>query len=135
MIYKLFTSLYKHTNKAVIIASLWTALIFVACFIPGSSVPKVQLPLIDKWVHFFIFGGFSFLWYFVLKSPTWTKSICICLLALGLGYAVELVQGSGWVTNRSYELNDVIADGIGGIIGTIMYVILFKIIDHNQKIA
>lgn len=128
MIYKLFNSLYKHTNKAVVIASLWTALIFVACFIPGSSVPKVNLPLIDKWVHFIIFGGFSFLWYFVLKSPTWIKSISISLLALLVGYAVELIQGSGWVINRGYELNDVIADGIGGIIGTILYVITFHVI-------
>lgn len=126
MIYKLFNSLYKHTNKAVVIALLWTALIFVACFIPGSSVPKVHIPLIDKWVHFFIFGGFSFLWYFVLKSPTWFKSISISLLALLVGYAVELIQGSDWVVNRAYEVNDVIADGIGGIIGTILYVIMFK---------
>src|SRR5690606_9293175 len=108
-----------HTSKAVLIASIWTAFILFACFIPGSSIPKVNIPLADKWVHFIIFAGFSYLWYFTFTKVTVLNSLFLMVLAAGLGYMVEIIQGSGWVVNRSYEWNDVAADSIGGIIGVV----------------
>lgn len=50
----------------------------------------------------------------------------LILLAFVVGYMVELIQGSSWVIGRAYEVNDVIADGIGGIIGVFLYIIIEK---------
>lgn len=52
-----------------------------------------------------------------------------------IGFIVELIQGSSWVVGRAYEVNDVIADGIGGILGVVLYIIIekrvLKIIDNE----
>lgn len=124
MIERLFKYFQSNKKWAVLIASIWTALILFACFIPGSNVPKVNLPLIDKWVHFIIFASFSFLWYVVVKRKSTKNSILLFLTATLFGYLVEVIQGSGLVANRSYELNDVIADAIGGLLGVVLYLLL-----------
>ena len=116
----------QHKFWAVLIAIIWTALIFVACFLPGNELPNVQIPMIDKWVHFLIFAGFSFLWYLTMPKANALKTCFLILLSFAIGYMVELIQGSSWVKGRAYEVNDVIADGIGGIIGVILYIIVEK---------
>lgn len=123
MIANVFKYLQSNKSKAVLIAIVWTALILLACFIPGSSIPKVDIPLIDKWVHFLIFAIFTFLWYFVANKTSIKNSIILICAATLLGYVVEIIQGSGIVVNRSYETNDIIADSIGGIIGVVLFLI------------
>jgi VanZ family protein len=118
---KIFKYFQTHPSKAVLIASIWTAFILFACFIPGSTLPKVAIPLIDKWVHFVIFAGFSFLWYFPFKKVNFFNATLLIVLSFGLGYLVEKIQGSGWVINRSYEWNDVVADTLGGVIGVLLF--------------
>lgn len=125
----------QHKIWAVLIAIIWTALIFIACFLPGNEIPNVQIPMIDKWVHFVIFAGFSFLWYLTVPKATVFKSILLIILSFLIGFIVELIQGSSWVVGRAYEVNDVIADGIGGILGVVLYIIIekraLKIIDNE----
>lgn len=127
----LFRYLITHSSKAVLLATIWTAFILLACFIPGTTLPKVAVPLIDKWVHFIIFAGFTYLWYFRFKKPNLKSSLILIILATGLGYLVEIIQGSDWVSNRSYEVNDVIADSIGGILGVILFIISYKIYKYQ----
>ncbi|KAA5534440.1 VanZ family protein [Taibaiella lutea] len=114
MLFNFFT---KNKTRAKIIAVLWTLMIFVACLIPGRDVPSVHFPLIDKWVHFVIFGGFSFLWLAVFQTTNIRKRVLLFLLAVLTGYLVELLQGSGITSGRSYDLWDVLADSIGGALG------------------
>jgi len=125
----------QHKIWAVLIAIIWTALIFIACFLPGNEIPNVQIPMIDKWVHFVIFAGFSFLWYLSVPKATVFKSLLLIILSFLIGFIVELIQGSSWVVGRAYEVNDVIADGIGGILGVVLYIIIekrvLKIIDNE----
>ena len=125
----------QHKFWAVLIAIIWTALIFIACFLPGNEIPNVQIPMIDKWVHFVIFAGFSFLWYLSVPKATVFKSLLLIILSFLIGFIVELIQGSSWVVGRAYEVNDVIADGIGGILGVVLYIIIekrvLKIIDNE----
>jgi VanZ family protein len=123
LIAKIFHYLQSNKSKAVLIAIVWTAFILLACFIPGSTIPKVNIPLIDKWVHFIIFAGFTFLWYCVANKISFTNSILLIIIASLLGYTVEIIQGSGLVKNRNYETNDIIADAIGGILGVIIFLI------------
>ncbi len=114
---------------AVCIAIIWTALILFACFIPSDNIPKVNVPLMDKWVHFVIFAGFSFLWLCVWQNANAGPLIIIFVLSVALGYSVELIQGSNLVRGRSYETNDVIADAIGGALGCVLYKLF------NKKLA
>lgn len=106
-------------------AIIWTVLIFIACLMPGNDVPDVHIPMIDKYVHFIIFAGFSFLWLCTIKNAGLRSGVIIFLLSVATGYLVELLQGSGITRGRSYDLMDVLADAIGGIIGVILF-FLFK---------
>ena len=117
----LFLFFTKSKPRVLVFAIIWTLLIFSACLIPGRDVPEVDIPLADKWVHFIIFGGFSFLWLCNFKSTNLTKRICIFLLTVLTGYVVELLQDSGITSGRSYDLMDVLADSIGGALGIIIF--------------
>lgn len=117
----LFFFFTKNKNRAVFIAAVWTLLILVACFIPGRDVPDVHVPLIDKWVHLVLFGGFTFLWLCIRRQPVPLTGLLVFLASVALGYLVELVQGSGITSGRSYDLYDVLADSIGGLLGVLLY--------------
>lgn len=114
-------SAFRSHQKMRLVAVLWTILIFVACLIPGREVPHVSIPLADKWVHLIIFAGFSFLWLCTIKAAGAKAGWLMLLLSLALGYTVELLQGSGITTGRSYDLYDVLADGIGGALGILLF--------------
>jgi VanZ family protein len=117
----IFLFFYQHKRRVLVCSILWTIMILIACLIPGDEVPDVHIPLIDKWVHFIIFGGFAFLWLCRFKQATIKTGLSIFVLTLLLGYVVELLQGSGITTGRSYDLYDVLADGIGGLLGTVLF--------------
>ena len=61
MIRQLFTARSHYKKRAKSAAIVWTLLIFIACFVPGKEIPDLRVPFADKWVHFILFGGFSFL--------------------------------------------------------------------------
>ncbi len=115
----------QNKKLAVWIAIIWTALILIACLIPGREIPNVHIPLMDKYVHFIIFAGFSFLWLCTRNRPHIATGVWIFIASVALGYLVELLQGSGITYGRSYEAADVLADAIGGLIGVLLF-FLFK---------
>jgi VanZ family protein len=108
-------------KRALVLAMLWTSGILLACLIPGNEVPDIHIPLIDKWVHFIIFAGFSFLWLSTFIPATTVKAVVIFILSVLLGYAVELLQDSGITTGRSYDVYDIVADTIGGALGVLLF--------------
>lgn len=122
----IFLFFYNHKKRTARIASLWTFLILVACLIPGRDVPDVQVPFADKWVHFGIFAGFSFLWTCTFKRASLRAALSTGILSVLLGYAVELLQGSGITEGRSYDLYDLLADSIGGILGLVLFFLLYR---------
>jgi VanZ family protein len=73
---------------------------------PGSQIPSTKLP-IDKLVHFVLFTGWTSA--FILDfNAKWVKA-----LAAGLLFALftELIQIP--IEKRSFDVNDVLADGAG----------------------
>jgi VanZ family protein len=128
----LFNFFIQNKTRAGIIAVLWTAAIFIACLIPGRDVPSVSFPLMDKWVHFIIFGGFSFLWLAVFQTTNVGKRMLLFLLAVLVGYLVELLQGSGITSGRSYDMWDVLADGVGGALGVILFYLMERKYKHGS---
>lgn len=100
-------------------AILWTFLILGACFVPGSEIPEVDVPLADKWVHMVLFGVFAFLWLCVKSSHALKRLLVVCLITALFGYGVELLQGALHdLLGRTYSEADALADAIGGILGT-----------------
>lgn len=129
---QLFYFFTANKNRAIIFTTLWTLLILVACIIPGREVPDVHLPFVDKWVHFLLFGGFSFLWLCTRVRPVWFTGILVFLAAVLLGYLVELIQGSGITSGRSYDVYDIYADAVGGLLGVLLFFLLRKILRKSN---
>jgi VanZ family protein len=121
---QIFTPASPYKKQAKIIAIIWTILIFIGCFTPGRELPKVDVPLIDKWVHIVLFGGFTFLW--LCTNPTRKPMALLRLLVIAilLGAFIEVMQGILTFLGRSMEFMDAVADSIGGFVGiTIFYII------------
>jgi hypothetical protein len=100
---------------------VWTLLISVLCFMPGSMVPSesgFKIPQFDKFVHIGMFGGFVFLWnlYLSKRIPELRKLLrlffLIYILGSAYGIASEFIQ-KYWIPGRDYDNEDIIADLIG----------------------
>lgn len=116
-----FTQQSRYKKIARFIAVLWTLLILFGCFMPAKQVPKVDVPLIDKWVHFTFFGGFALFWLFAWPSVHYGRLITIVLLGVFFGCMIEVFQGLLPALGRASELMDAVADSIGAILGVVAF--------------
>jgi VanZ family protein len=109
------------------LAIFWILLISILCFLPGSSLPKAgwldQISF-DKWVHFGLFAVLLFLWRFHFPAG---KSFYFILFgcAIVYGFGVEVIQHY-FISNRSFDLYDVVADLVGSIAGLWFWSWLYK---------
>ncbi|MBS1590267.1 MAG: VanZ family protein [Bacteroidetes bacterium] len=122
-------SLLQNKRRVRFIAILWTLLIFLLCLIPGRDIPDVHIPLIDKWVHFVLFGLFSLLWLLSFEKKSSLIALAVFAASILVGWCVELLQGQLSFLGRSYDPRDILADGIGGFLG----VVLFMVWHRNEK--
>ena len=117
MIKRIFSPQSPYKKQARFLALLWTLLIFIGCFTPAKDIPKVDVPLIDKWVHFILFGGFTFLWLCARPITNLRSLLALFFIAVSLGSFIELMQGLLTFLGRSMEFMDAVADSIGGLLG------------------
>lgn len=90
-----------------------TILLTVLCFMPSENLPSAN----DKTAHFISFMGLSFLWLNFSK-----KEIIVLLLCTLYGVFIEIGQFLLPESfHRSFEVLDMVADGIGVIIGYVFY--------------
>lgn len=110
--------------KKFTLAILWFLMVTVLLTLPGKDIPKISfLEAInfDKVVHIGLFCGLVFLFYWPVSktdlSSSTKKSILlkIALAALAYGIIMEFVQ-KYFIPNRSCDVSDMIADGIGGFL-------------------
>ncbi|MGX5818423.1 VanZ family protein [Chitinophaga lutea] len=107
----------------------WIILILFLCTMPGQSVPEVGLPYMDKIAHFGLFGGTVIL----LAYGYYRQKGDINLLALTMitfsvvlyGVAIEFIQ-KYFAENRSFDMLDVLADGLGAIAGALIFTFVGK---------
>jgi VanZ family protein len=121
---QLFTALHKYTKWARAAAILWTLLIFIACLWPGKDIPKVSVPFADKWVHFVLFGVFSFLWLCSYPGKGLGFAVIILLFSVFTGCLVEELQGALPALGRTKDVLDVLADSVGGMLGVAAFRVL-----------
>ncbi|MCB9065334.1 MAG: VanZ family protein [Chitinophagales bacterium] len=127
----IFTEQSPYKHRAKLLAIGWTLLIFILCFLPGNELPDIRIPFIDKWAHIILFGVFSFLW--MCGNPT-RKTIFLLIifgLSVFVGWMVEYIQGH-YVEGRTQDNMDTLADSVGGLIGIVLFVVLYNI--ANKKL-
>lgn len=128
-------------------AILWLIICTVLLTLPGSNFPKkdwLDKIWFDKWVHIFLFSVMVFLacMFWVENGKSSVKFrltfYAIAFSALVYGIIMELVQHY-WIPNRSFEYGDIIADGVGSLLGLVIFLKWLKKKDprrnggHNQN--
>jgi hypothetical protein len=109
--------------QAFIPGILCFMLTFYLLTLPGSAFPEqnwfksIQL---DKWIHIGMFATLVGLFYWPYKNQWLSKSfknkaIFISMLALAYGIVMEFVQ-KNYIPNRSFDVYDIVADGVGSFL-------------------
>ena len=113
-----------------VFAIIWLLIITTLLCTPGTKLPKVTWQdkiWLDKWVHVFLFMVLVILWGKVysnkkiIQNDTRKIFFQIMLLGFSYGIAMELVQ-KYFVPYRSFDLIDILADGVGCFIGYLISV-------------
>ena len=110
-------SIRKYPVSLVLIAAIWTV-----CLIPIPETPLNDVPMMDKWTHFVMFGVLSLCIiseyvYRHRKPKGWDVALVGMLLPFAMGGMIELAQAYCTGGNRSGDVMDWLADGIGVLIG------------------
>ena len=110
-------SIRKYPVSLFLIAAIWTV-----CLIPIPETPLNDVPMMDKWTHFVMFGVLSLCIiseyvYRHRKPKGWDVALVGMLLPFAMGGIIELAQAYCTGGNRSGDIMDWLADGIGVLIG------------------
>jgi len=123
-----------HNKKLLAIG--WNIVILFFCLINLSDfneVRKVNIPNIDKIVHFVFYTVSSYLWLRALLEARSSKKGTVIAVASGLilfGLTVEYLQDA-FTAQRSFEWLDVLSNTLGVLFGTTVYLVYIKWKPHN----
>ena len=115
----------KSLNLLILLNIVWILVIFILCAMPGSAIPDphLNIPHLDKVVHFGMYFILSVLLAYLLESYTSLKRMSIyaiaILTAFIYGGLIEILQQNYF--NRSGDIADLLADVLGGIAGCLCY--------------
>jgi hypothetical protein len=112
--------------KSVAIA--WFLIMCILFFLPGSALPQeswLDAIYFDKWVHVGLFAVLIFLWRSSFNLDFNHYNWMLLFIALLYGLTVEFIQ-KYWVSNRSFDLYDVMADMTGSVIGLVVWLRVYK---------
>lgn len=102
---------------------------------PGDQVPEIDfwdIDLTDKFAHFAVFGLLAVLMVRAEQVRNRTTrltighQLVIILVCTLLGILIEAVQG-GFIPTRYASVGDVVADGLGAVLGTVFAPWLLKL--------
>jgi VanZ family protein len=115
-------------KTSFLLALTWLIISTILLTIPGTKFPKddwLSKIWFDKWVHIGLFALLVYLWCWFLFSNNQkterliTGFLFIAIAALAYGALMEFVQ-KYFVVNRSFDGGDIIADGIGCVLGLLL---------------
>lgn len=92
--------------------SLVTLIILIAVLMPGPYVPDVPVYGIDKIAHILLFSAWAVA---VLHDIRQVRKFLVFVAGAGLSLSTEVVQL--FVEDRSFDYYDLVADGIGLLVG------------------
>lgn len=134
--------LKKIPAKKFIPGIAWFFLTLVLICIPGYDLPDVDDWLIeinyDKFIHAGLFAVLAF--FFMLpvvksslpKKEKWNWLIKITIATILWGITTEFIQ-KFFIPRRSFTLGDWLADGLGGVMALIYFMIRFKKISRQEN--
>jgi VanZ family protein len=103
----------------------WLLMITILLCIPGTKLPKITWTdkiWLDKWIHAALFAILILTWcwsYSAKQKTAFDKKrlfIFIALLGFLYGIGTEILQEL-FIPFRSFEIPDIIADGVGVAVG------------------
>ena len=97
------------------LALAWAVVIFALSSIPGRSFPDVAVFRYDKVLHMLVYSVLGAFCCLALPVPRKYAVPCAALVAILYGLTDEFHQM--FVPGRSADLHDVVADGVGGLVG------------------
>lgn len=100
----------------------WLIVTTILLVLPGPDIPSVGFLdkiFFDKWVHAGLFGGLTFLFsYAFIKNRTATKKMLIYVAITCAFYGVLMEYVQKYIAfERDFDYLDMIADGVGCLIG------------------
>lgn len=110
----------------------WLIIVNLLLLTPGNNLPKgPSIPHLDKVAHVSVFAILTFLWAQVgtvdaQKKIIW-KKLLTNLLVFTIIFPIFVEYVQAYVPNRSFEYEDIVANLIGGTIGFIGFIILYKV--------
>ena len=116
-------------KRARIPAIVWTAFIASSCLLPSSLFKPFtfqSLLELDKFIHLVLYFVFVQLWVLNLEKINRKNKLVILLIGIIYGIFIEFMQ-SAMNIGRSYEIDDMIANTLGAILG-----IVFMTITQNS---
>jgi len=118
-------SALKKNVSPIVFAVIWLLLVTTLLCIPGTKLPKITWQdkiWLDKWIHIFLFMILVILWSLAYSNKKNTRGdsrkifFQIMMIGCFYGIAMEFVQ-KYFIPFRSFDLGDIIADGIGCVAG------------------
>ena len=118
--------------KAYRYVIIWALFVLYLCGMNGSNIPKIKFDFvfgIDKLAHFALFGILA--WLLIKASIKYHTRyefkfiIQAVIISAVFGVFIEILQGTIFV-NRSFDYEDMIADGIGAVLTIPLGLLLIK---------
>lgn len=108
--------------------SVWFAIMLFLLFSPASTYPKVKffnIPHSDKIVHICMFAMLIFLFQVESRLQNLKFLLFYGILAIAFGAISELIQYA-FITGRSGNIYDLLADAAGILCGILFYQYLWQ---------
>lgn len=107
------------------IGVIYTLLITVAFLSPATNLSKMDIPYFDKTAHVFLHAALSFIWfmYFFINDRGHISIGGHFVILLGCAtYGIVIETSQHWFTDsRTFDLWDIVANGIGSLIGLVCF--------------
>lgn len=121
----------RHFVRYQLPAILWALLIFASSSIPGRDFPHINIPNIDKVVHFCYYFVFAILVARAFRSqshfPDLSRFSLVLSFLLATGYGVSDEAHQLFVSGRSSDSQDLLADMGGAFVAVAILAILRKV--------
>ncbi|HOY03772.1 MAG TPA: VanZ family protein [Saprospiraceae bacterium] len=111
--------------KAYWPAFVWLLVITGLSVMPGVQLPSFQLFAMDKLAHAFVYGVLTWLLLRAnMRTNRWNELVIFCI-STSYGVLMEFVQYA-FIPGRFYEIDDMLANAFGCIIGWLCFRIALK---------
>ena len=108
------------------LAFAWALTILLLSATPGRDLPNLAFEHLDKIVHANAYGILAILLCFSFRALGIKSLFVTFVIATSYGFLMELMQGTFFV-GRYFDTADGIANGIGSLIG----IVIFKRLDRT----